>query len=234
MPLRVIQILKENKFTALSNSTTLREASVLSKRWAVHSNDAWLKFRRKQQCGLFQQKLRITGDWSQIILMTNSSAKTSRAYLSSFLHKSNIQGWDCFLPLKWEAARDWWKVKNPELTSHPSSPAQGFWSLFNPRFAAGTSTGVKQQSTELVKPKSRGHDCLSSRESKSSACPRLLAGQSLLQSPPRLANNSAVRGQGVKWQRRATELLLVHSPYSQSCPLVLKEGQREATVKYRC
>lgn len=36
----------------------LWEASILSKRWAMHSNDTRLKFRRKQQCRLFQQKKR--------------------------------------------------------------------------------------------------------------------------------------------------------------------------------
>lgn len=34
----------------------LWEASVLSKRWAMHSNGTWLKSRKKQRCGLFLQK----------------------------------------------------------------------------------------------------------------------------------------------------------------------------------
>lgn len=129
--LSVIQVLKENKFPALSNSSILWEASILSRMWAVHGNETWLKFRGKQQCRLLQQKLGITGDWAQVSLITNNPAETSRVCLRSFFHKSKvcIQGY--FFPIKWGGRQE---VKIPQEILHLHSPVQGL-SFFNHRLS---------------------------------------------------------------------------------------------------
>lgn len=120
--LSVIQVLKENKFPALSNSSILWEASILSRMWAAHGNDTWLKFREEQQCRLLQQKLGITGDWAQVSLMVNNPAETSRVCLDSFFHKSKVHIQGYFFPIKWGGR---WEVKIPQEILHLHSPLQG-------------------------------------------------------------------------------------------------------------
>lgn len=130
--LSVIQVLKESKFTALSNSSILWEASILSSRTlAAHSNDTWLKFRRKQQCRLLEQRLGITGDWAQVSLMANNPAETSRVWLGSFFHKSKvcIQGY--FFPIRRGGGQE---VKISQEIFHLYSPVQGL--------SASSATGL--------------------------------------------------------------------------------------------
>lgn len=130
--LSVIQVLKESKFTALSNSSILWEASILSRRLAAHGNDTWLKFRGKQQCRLLQQRLRITGDWAQVSLMTNNPAEPSRVCLSSFFHKSKvcIQGY--FFPIKRGGGQE---VKIPPGNLASTFSCAGTLSFFSRRLS---------------------------------------------------------------------------------------------------
>lgn len=131
--LSVIQVLKENKFTALSNSSILWGASIVSRMWAAHSNDTWSKFRGKQQCRLLQQKLGITGDWARVSWMTNNSAETSRVCLGSFFHKSKVHIQGYFFPVKWGGRPE---VKIPQEILHLPSPMQGL--------TASSATGLGQ------------------------------------------------------------------------------------------
>lgn len=209
----------------------LWEASILSKRWAMHSNDTQLKFRRKQQCRLFQQKTRITGVRAQIILMTNNSAATSRVSLGSSSHESKVQAWGCSFPLERGAAGDGWEVKIPHESSHPNSPVPGPRSCFGHRLTSGTSAGIKWQRTELGKPKSRGHGCNFSRASESSTYSGLFAGQALPRLPLPLQNSPAAARPGNEMAKTSFQTVPCRHPLH---PPGLRKGQREAAVKYGC